>query len=264
MNKKQQQIAAYAFGVVFVVAMLAIALFVPQPTSFQYLVFRIVLSLATGGVAAMIPGFVQVNIPGIARAGGALAVFVVVFFYNPAALVSNPDAGGIEPLQPPILNPDAQANGTPSNNEAVSVAQLLEGRSKDEASRLFDLTLSNASDSQVLLARFDVRWRYNHGFLKSVDRGAALIPIAKYLIDFPVDTDDEKWKTFSQIMSPSIALAPGTSKNPTLVTVRLQLHYHFAAGLDPSGGWNILFDIAAASPTGQRVAIFKDANWRWK
>lgn len=261
MNKKQQQVAAYAFGVVFVVAMLAIALFVPQPTSFQYLVFRIVLSLATAGVAAMIPGFVQVDIPGIARAGGALAVFVVVFFYNPAALVSNRDTGGIEPLPPPIVNSQPS---TPSNNEGISVAQLLEGHSKDEASRLFDLTFSNASDSQVLLNRLDVRWRYNRGVLKSVDHGAALIPIAEYVIDFPVDTDDEQWKTFSQIMSPSIALAPGTSKNPTLVTVRLQLHYHFAGRLDdhPAGGWNIIFDIAAESPTGQGVAIFKDANWR--
>ena len=92
-----------------------------------------------------------------------------------------------------------------------------------------------------------------------------MVPIAKYIIDFPVDTDDEKWKTFSQVMSPSIALAPGTKKNPTLVTIRLQLHYHFAGRLDyhPAANWNILFDIVGAAQTGERVPVFTDANWRW-
>ena len=290
MNKKQQQIAAYAFGVVFVVVMLTIALFVPTPTSFQYLVFRIVLALATAGVAAMIPGFIEVNVPTFLRAGGALAVFAIVFFYNPVALVSNTNSSDqIEPLVPPIkdrtpkqssdwqgglpyqflsaviLPVEARAEDIPAKSESgLQVAQLLEGHSQDDASRIFDLTISNASDTQLLLTTLDVRWRYNHGWLASVDKGAALVPIAKYVIDFPVDTSDENWKTFKQLMSPSIALAPGTTKNPTLVTLRLQLHYHFAGRLNyhPAGDWNILFDIVGVTQTGQRIPIFTDANWR--
>lgn len=291
MNKKQQQIAAYAFGVVFVVVLLTIALFVPTPTSFQYLVFRIVLALATAGVAAMIPGFIEVSVPTFLRAGGALAVFAVVFFYNPAALVSNNDfSGQIEPLVPPIKDrtppkssdskgglsyqflsalifpTEARADDIPAKSESgLQVAQLLEGRSKDGASRIFDLTISNASDTQLLLTTLDVRWRYRQGMLVSVDKGAALVPIAKYVIDFPVDTSDENWKTFKQLMSPSIALAPGTTKNPTLVTLRLQLHYHFAGRLNyhPANDWNIFFEIVGVTQTGQRLPIFKDANWRW-
>ncbi|MGH7773469.1 MAG: hypothetical protein ACREQA_14690, partial [Candidatus Binatia bacterium] len=37
-----------------------------------------------------IPGFIEIEIPNWLRAGGALAVFVVVYFYNPASLVAPP------------------------------------------------------------------------------------------------------------------------------------------------------------------------------
>lgn len=87
MTKSVQRQTAFAFGVIFVVVLLVLAMAVPNPTPFQYTVFRIVLSLAAAGVAAMIPGFIEVEVSGWVRAGGALAVFVIVFFYNPAAIV---------------------------------------------------------------------------------------------------------------------------------------------------------------------------------
>lgn len=86
-NKRMQQIAAFGFGVVFVSILLILAISFSNPTPFQYLVFKTVLSLAAAGIAAMIPGFLQVNIATWLRAGGALAVFVVVYFYNPAQLL---------------------------------------------------------------------------------------------------------------------------------------------------------------------------------
>jgi hypothetical protein len=89
-TKKSQQSTAFAFGAVFVVAMLVLAIAFPNPTPFQYTVFRIVLALAIAGVAAMIPGFLEVEISGRIRAGGALAFFVIVYFYNPAKFVTPP------------------------------------------------------------------------------------------------------------------------------------------------------------------------------
>lgn len=87
-----QIIVAFVFGVAFIVTMLILAIFFPRPEPFQYTVFRVTLSLAAGGVAAMIPGFIDLTInPSAAlviRAGGALAVFLVVYFRSPAALVS--------------------------------------------------------------------------------------------------------------------------------------------------------------------------------
>src|SRR5262245_15907864 len=89
MTKKTQQRAAFGFGVVFIVATLALAIAFPNPTLFQFTVFRIVLALAAAGVAAMIPGFIELQVSEWIRAGGALAVFVLVYFYNPASLVAH-------------------------------------------------------------------------------------------------------------------------------------------------------------------------------
>lgn len=81
-----EQIIAFTFGVVFVIVILIIAVKFPRPTEFQYGVFKIVLALAAAGIAAVIPGFLHVHISTIVRAGGAIAVFVIVFFFNPASL----------------------------------------------------------------------------------------------------------------------------------------------------------------------------------
>ena len=82
-------VAVFAFGVVFVAVLLLIAIKIPRPTPFQYTVFRIVLALAAAGVAAFIPGLIGVEMSSAIKAGGAMAVFVIVYFYSPAAM---PDA----------------------------------------------------------------------------------------------------------------------------------------------------------------------------
>ena len=91
MDKNIQKIASFVFGVVFVVTMLLIAVFTPNPSGFQYTIFRIVMALAAGGVVAAYPGFIEVKFGKWLRAGGALAVFSVVYHINPAPIdESNP------------------------------------------------------------------------------------------------------------------------------------------------------------------------------
>src|SRR5437899_2257782 len=86
----RERMAAFSCGVFFLLAMLLIALFVRDPSTFQFFVFRVILSLAAAGFAAFVPGFLTVHLPPYIRAGGALAVFVVVFGLNPASLVATP------------------------------------------------------------------------------------------------------------------------------------------------------------------------------
>jgi|SRR5712664_3090858 len=105
-----QIIIAFSFGVTFVAALIILAIRFPEPTSFQYNVFRIVLSLAAAGAAAMIPGFINIEVNPttglLIRAGGAIAVFVVVFFFNPAQLAAQSEVSSPEPSQLP--NADSQ------------------------------------------------------------------------------------------------------------------------------------------------------------
>jgi hypothetical protein len=84
--KRIERYLAFGFGVVFVIVLLVLATRYPNPTPFQYNVFRIILALACGGVAAMTPGFLTVNISTWLRAGGAIAVFVITYFYSPAGM----------------------------------------------------------------------------------------------------------------------------------------------------------------------------------
>src|SRR6266550_4129852 len=85
-SNRADKIGVLIFAVIFLVGMLAIALAVPNPTSSQFFVFRVVLALAAAGVAWFIPGFIDVDIrfPKVAiRATGAIAVFVIVYLLNP-------------------------------------------------------------------------------------------------------------------------------------------------------------------------------------
>lgn len=87
MNKNTQRIASFIFGVIFVCVLIVISFIEPNPTDFQYTIFRIVISLAAGGVVATFPGFIEVKFGNWLRAGGALAVFWVVYAVSPAALI---------------------------------------------------------------------------------------------------------------------------------------------------------------------------------
>lgn len=109
--QSQQQKAVSAFGIIMIGLMIAIAVFFPYPTPFRYLVFRVILALAAAGVAAMIPGTIKANVGPAVEAGGAIAVFIVVFFFSPADLVVNPQL----PTFPP--SPEAEKIPPPSSTQ---------------------------------------------------------------------------------------------------------------------------------------------------
>lgn len=93
--------AIFSFGVIFALIMILIAITVPRPTEFQQLVFRVVLALAAAGVAPLLPGFLTIKYKNILRAGGALAVFAIVYFVNPATFViAKPPTNAILPTDP--------------------------------------------------------------------------------------------------------------------------------------------------------------------
>ena len=83
-----QSITAVAFGTSFIVVLLIIAIFIPYPTAFQIFIFRVTMSLAAGGVGAIVPGYTKLQFKNWLRAGGASALFVLVFLVNPPELIT--------------------------------------------------------------------------------------------------------------------------------------------------------------------------------
>jgi hypothetical protein len=86
-SRQWDQIAAFGFGVVFITVMLVVSLRVPTPSETQWFVFRVILAAAAAGVGAVVPGLLVVRVHGYIRAGGALALFVLVYWFNPPKLV---------------------------------------------------------------------------------------------------------------------------------------------------------------------------------
>jgi len=86
MDKRTEKLLSYAFGFIFVTAILALTVMIKDPSEFQIQVFRIVLALAGAGVAATFTGFLDVTVKTWIKAGGALAVFIVIFFFLPGTI----------------------------------------------------------------------------------------------------------------------------------------------------------------------------------
>lgn len=123
MSKKTQQLLAFTFGVVFVVVLIVLAIGFPDPTPFQYEVFKVVLALAAAGVAAMIPGFIEIEVSKWLRAGGALGVFAVVYFYTPARIVA-PEPEPNPTAQFPIVLACALPDGLKLNTFSFPVSDV--------------------------------------------------------------------------------------------------------------------------------------------
>lgn len=81
----------FSFGVVFVVASLVVAIALPNPSPSQLFIFVIVIALAAAGVGAILAGDLAVRINTTLgpqtqlaiRAGGAIAMFVLVLVFRP-------------------------------------------------------------------------------------------------------------------------------------------------------------------------------------
>lgn len=93
-----EKVVGFLFGLGFLIALLIINVLIPEPTPSQYATFKTILALAASGVGGILAGFIEVKgsfQKWSLRAGGALALFTIVFFFSPAAPHSPPEAPGI-------------------------------------------------------------------------------------------------------------------------------------------------------------------------
>jgi len=169
---KIQSILAFAFGVIFVSIILLIALnpSTKEPTAFQYTVFRIILALAAGGIGAVIPGILNVEIPRFLTAGGALAVFATVYFYSPVQLMKNQTENPII-IPAPQVEPIATVTTNHANNIAKYQQELDELRPlmEDTESRLARWELDLLSDTNKLkLAEKDGKQEIAKGLRENI------------------------------------------------------------------------------------------------
>lgn len=95
MSHEMILLVSAAFGVVFLVTRIVLAVLVPEPTPDQASVFRTVLALAAAGIGVVIPGLLNFEskvATTTVSATGALAIFAMVYLINPGvwSIVSMP------------------------------------------------------------------------------------------------------------------------------------------------------------------------------
>jgi hypothetical protein len=119
MERKLSIVFAFTFGCAFVAVVLALAFAGGSLDDWRFEILRIVLALAGGGVGGVIPGFLDLNMKAgtkwALRAGGGLAVFVVLYFWSPACWVA-PQPGSVTQHTKGVNSPAINDN----SNEIVA------------------------------------------------------------------------------------------------------------------------------------------------
>jgi peptidoglycan/LPS O-acetylase OafA/YrhL len=107
-------VLAFAFGCLFVAVVLALAFTGGSLDDRRFETLRIVLALAGGGVGGVIPGFLDLHMKAgtkwALRAGGGLAVFIVLYFWSPAHWVA-PQPGSVSQHTGGVNSPAINGNG---------------------------------------------------------------------------------------------------------------------------------------------------------
>lgn len=85
MTKKDERKWAFVTGGLFVLLSVGLAVWIPNPTKDQHQTFRMVQALSAAGFASFVPGLIEINysptVNTALKAGGALAAFVIVYFW---------------------------------------------------------------------------------------------------------------------------------------------------------------------------------------
>jgi hypothetical protein len=91
----------FIFGVVFLAVLLWLVFLHPKLTYDECKVVKVVLSLAAAGIGAIIPGTISAKAGGFAKAGGAAAFFLIVFFRYDCP-TNEPHPNDVNPSAPTV------------------------------------------------------------------------------------------------------------------------------------------------------------------
>lgn len=125
-----RRFAPYVFGFIFIAIVVAIAVAKPVISPFQYTVFRIVLALAAAGIAGTIPKLQTIKAGRALKVGGAMIVFLIVYFFSPAGLiVDTPAPTSIDSISVESIEPAAE--GWAVDTDPLLVSWLASGDRTD-------------------------------------------------------------------------------------------------------------------------------------
>lgn len=147
---------AFVFGAIFIITILAFATIVKDPSSTAIWTYRVILALAAGGVAAILPGFIDVKYKSFVQAGGAIGVFVLVLLVFPTPSPTPEKAAAPEKA---VEAPASQEVVWPSDDPdfvARKYVELVDGGKFLEAYEQVDKTMG------IPWATFEASYKAGH------------------------------------------------------------------------------------------------------
>lgn len=160
-------------------------------------------------------------------------------------------------------------DGTPAPSTGTGrlvphVSRILEGQSDSSQRRLFDITIENPSERQIMLDTFETSWQYYRGSLASVEHGEVIAPATEHAIKFKIDPADLSRRARSFPIQPTIVLPQASSAAPSVYVLRLELLYDFdkQSQEHPAQDWNLKFTVSIKTTDGSILPLFRDVNWR--
>lgn len=151
---RKQQLLGVGIGAVLIAVCVVVAFLEPFPSPFLQFVLRALLALSLAGVAGLLPGGLEVRLGPWIRATGALAVFAIVYFFNPAQLATQGTPMGNEGLFL-VRSSDASQPSTYYWHQARAAFSVPSERwrmsTEAAESGLGDLTLTHvaAADAEI-------------------------------------------------------------------------------------------------------------------
>lgn len=82
-----EKILPVIVGIIFILISFFSALFIRDPSQTQFFVIRGLFSLGCAAAGSCIPGWLNVEIHGYIKAGGAIALVLIFWFFNPPAFI---------------------------------------------------------------------------------------------------------------------------------------------------------------------------------
>lgn len=197
MTKTQQTTLSLVFGVLFLAAILALVSYFPCPSKVQVNVFKIVLAIAAGACAAIIPGFFNFEYQGIVKAGGALGVFALVFLVNPAGIEQEDNCNCSLELHGKVV-----INEIPAKDVSVRCYEL---KDQDETDVDGDFRFKTCKDNIPLTCSFILTYKGQSKYIKpqKVDWKSLVLTLDTSTNAVAIDKTDIKF-SFDNINNVSI------------------------------------------------------------
>ncbi len=163
----------------------------------------------------------------------------------------------------PLDNPSRL--DTPSQNVATPhVVRILEGNSPSMQRRLFDITIENPLNQQIMFDNWEVEWRYFGGSLAAISHAAVIQPVTEHAIKLTIDPENSELNKRSIPISPDIVLPAASRESPSIHKFRLELIYAFTSPdmQHAASDWDIVFSVSIRTTNGHLIPLFIDQGWR--